>query len=153
MQTSFPGNSRGGVTLIEMLVVVAIIGVVLGISFPAMSAGLTSIRLASASGSVASFLTAAMNNVERREQPAAIVIDPHENTLAEYTAASGNNPTEKLVMPAGITIEGDKQGDEPRRFVIYPGGAFPRIIVALKSDTGGHKQIAIDPTTAVPHIQ
>jgi prepilin-type N-terminal cleavage/methylation domain-containing protein len=141
--------NRQGVTLIEMLIVVAIIGVVLSISFPAMSAGLASIRLASASGSVASFLTSTMNQVERREQPEAIVVDPHDESLDIYTAASGDRPADKLTMPQGIAIE----GDEPRRFVLYPGGAFPRITIVLKSETGGRKTIAIDPVTAVPHIQ
>jgi prepilin-type N-terminal cleavage/methylation domain-containing protein len=141
--------NRQGVTLIEMLIVVAIIGVVLSISFPAMSAGLASIRLASASGSVASFLTSTMNQVERREQPEAIVVDPHDESLDIYTAASGDRPADKLTMPQGIAIE----GDEPRRFVLYPGGAFPRIAIVLKSETGGRKTIAIDPVTAVPHIQ
>ncbi len=88
--------NRQGVTLIEMLIVVAIIGVVLSISFPAMSAGLASIRLASASGSVASFLTSTMNQVERREQPEAIVVDPHENR-------STSIPPLQAISPSGQT--------------------------------------------------
>src|ERR1700728_1362832 len=69
---------QSGVTLIEMLIVVMIIGIIAGVSFPAMTAGLASVRLSSASGSAASFLAAAMNRVDRREQAAAIVITPKE---------------------------------------------------------------------------
>jgi prepilin-type N-terminal cleavage/methylation domain-containing protein len=141
--------NRRGVTLIEMLIVVAIIGGIVSISFPSLSAGLAGIRLSSASGSVASFLTSAMNNVERREQPSAIVVDPEHSLLAVYTSDSGAKPREQLAMPQGISIEGDKL----RRFMLFPGGAFPRIMIVLKSDRGAKKSIEIDPITAVPKIQ
>ena len=132
-----------------MLVVVAIIAAIAGISFPALTAGLAGIRLASAAGSVASFLTSSMNSVERREQPAAIVISPKENVLDVFTAATPNKPQSHLTMPAGIIIE----GDEPRRFMLFPGGAFPRIAIVLRSEKGGRRSIQIDPVTAVPRIQ
>jgi prepilin-type N-terminal cleavage/methylation domain-containing protein len=141
--------NRRGVTLIEMLIVVAIIGTIVSISFPSLAAGLAGIRLSSASGSVASFLTSAMNNVERREQPAAIVVDPEHNVLDVYTSDSGSKPREQLGMPQGISIEGEKL----RRFMLFPGGAFPRISIVLKSDRGAHKSIEIDPITAVPNIK
>jgi type II secretory pathway pseudopilin PulG len=132
-----------------MLVVVALIAAIASISFPALTAGLAGIRLASAAGSVASFLTSSMNSVERREQPAAIVISPKENVLDVFTAASPNKPQTQLTMPAGIMIE----GDEPRRFMLFPGGAFPRIAIVLRSEKGGRRSIQIDPVTAVPKIQ
>ena len=37
--------TRRGVTLVEMLIVVAIVGLIAGISFPAVSSGLESLRL------------------------------------------------------------------------------------------------------------
>ena len=116
-------NLQSGVTMIEMLVVATIIAIIAGVSFPALTAGLDSVRLSSASGSAASFLTSTLNRVERREQAAAIVISPKDNLLAVYTAASGDKPERELRMPQGITIE----GDEPRRFLLMPGGTAPRM--------------------------
>jgi len=142
-------QNQSGVTLIEMLIVVTIIGIIAGVSFPAMTAGLASVRLSSASGSAASFLTAAMNRVERRELAAAIVITPEENRIAVYTAASGSEPDTTLRMPQGVAIE----GDEPRRFLLQPGGTFPRITVVLRSEKGGRRSVRIDPATGVPDIQ
>ncbi len=101
-------NRRSGVTLLEMLIVVSIIAAIASISFPALTAGLAGIRLASAAGSVASYLTSSMNNVERREQPAAILISPKDNLISVFTAASGDKPLTRLEMPAGILIEGDE---------------------------------------------
>jgi len=132
-----------------MLIVVTIIATVLSVSFPALTAGLAGIRLRSASGSVASFLTSAMNNVERHEQAAAILVEPGKNVLAVFTAASGDEPSEILKMPQGIAIE----GEEDRRFLLFPGGAFPHITIALRNEKGARKTIEIDPITAVPKIQ
>ena len=142
-------GTRSGVTLIEMLVVVAIIGAIASISFPALTAGLAGVRLASAAGTVASYLTSTMNTVERHEEAAAVVISPQENHLAVYTAASADKPRNTLEMPPGIAIE----GEEPRRFVLFPGAAFPRITVILRSEKGGRRSIRIDPVTAVPKIE
>jgi prepilin-type N-terminal cleavage/methylation domain-containing protein len=140
---------ESGVTLIEMLVVVTIISIVAGLSFPALTSGLGSIRLSSASGSAASFLTSTMNQVERRELAAVVVITPAEKQLAVYTAASGEKPAQVLRMPSGISIE----GDEPRRFLLQPGGTFPRITVVLHNEKGSRRSVRIDPITAVPEIR
>jgi len=131
-----------------MLVVVAIIAVIAGLSFPALSAGLAGVRLASAAGSAASFLTSAINNVERREKPAEIVISPKENRIAVFTAAAGDHPVDTLSMPAGVTVE----GEAPHRYLLFPGGAFPRISLVIRSEKGGRRSVEIDPVTAVPKI-
>jgi len=140
---------RKGVTLIELLIVVAIIAVIASISFPSLTAGMAGVRLSSASGSVASFLTSAMNQVDRHEQAAVIVIDPKRNAVSMFTAASGQKPQSELTMPQGVAIE----GEEPRRFALFPGGAFPRINVILRSEKGARRSIAVDPVTAVPKIE
>ena len=142
-------KSQSGVTLIELLIVVMIIAVIAGISFPALTSGLSSVRLNSASGSAASFFTSAMNRVERTETAAAVVISPKENRISTYTAASGEKPEKTLNMPQGINIE----GDEPQRFLLEPGGAFPRIALVLRSDKGARRSVKIDPATGVPDIQ
>lgn len=142
-------RSQSGVTLVEMLIVAMIIALIAGISFPALAAGLAGVRLSSASGSAASFLTSAMNRVDRREVAAAVVIAPKENRLAVYTAASGDKPEETLQMPQGIFIE----GDEPRRFILEPGGTFPAIALVLRNEKGARRSVRIDPATGVPDIK
>jgi type II secretory pathway pseudopilin PulG len=132
-----------------MLIVVMIISIIAGVSFPALTSGLASVRLSSASGSAASFLTAAMNRVDRRELAAAIVVTPKENQMAVYTAASRDKPEQSLQMPQGVSIE----GDEPRRFLLLPGGTFPRITLVLRNEKGSRRSIRIDPATGVPDIR
>jgi len=132
-----------------MLVVVAIIGAIVGISVPALTAGLAGVRLSSASGSVASFLTGSMNRAERREEAAAIVVDPAKNVVEVFTAASGEKPADTLAMPSGVVIE----GQETRRFLLYPGGTFPRMEIVLRSEKGARRAVLIDPITVVPSIR
>jgi prepilin-type N-terminal cleavage/methylation domain-containing protein len=141
-------RSQRGVTLLEMLVVVAIIATVAAVSFPALTSGLASVRLSSASSGVASFLTSSMNTVERREQAAAIVINPKENRMDVFTADSGPKPSSTFQPPAGISFE----GEDPHRYLLYPGGSFPRISVVLRNDKGARRSVAIDPVTAVPQV-
>lgn len=147
--SSMKNRSQSGVTLIEMLVVAMIISVIVSLSFPALTAGLAGIRLASAAGSAASFLTSAMNQVQRHEQAASILIAPQENQMAVFTAASGELPDQMLRMPPGIAIE----GDEPRRFLLQPGGVFPRITLILRNTKGARRSVRIDPATGVPDIK
>jgi prepilin-type N-terminal cleavage/methylation domain-containing protein len=142
-------NRQSGVTLIEMLIVAMIIAVIAGISFPSLTSGLSSIRLSSAAGSTASFLTAAMNTVERTENAAAVVISPKDNQIEVFTAVSGEKPVKTLAMPQGIKVD----GNEEQRFVLEPGGTFPRITVFLRSDKGARRSVKVDPATGVPDIQ
>lgn len=137
-----------GVTLLEMLVVIAIIGVIVALSAPALTAGLAGVRLESAASESASFLISAMNAVERREIAAAVVVSPAEGSIDVFTAASGSAPAKRWVPQGGVTIE----GDEPSRFLFYPGGAFPRIKLILRNDRGSRRSVEIDPVTAVPKI-
>jgi prepilin-type N-terminal cleavage/methylation domain-containing protein len=146
---SSAGNKKSGVTLIEMMVVVVIVSIIASLSFPALTSGLAGVRLSSAAGSAASFLISALNSVERREEPAAIVVSPAENLLAVYTAASGDKPDRKFDMPAGITIE----GDAPHRYMLMPGGTAPRLTLILRNEKGARRSVQIDPTTGVPKIQ
>src|SRR6516225_5000182 len=76
---SRPRNA--GVTLIEMMVVVTIIAMLAGVSYPSVSSGIDSVRLRSATDSVATFLNAAVVRAERRQEPMELVISPKTNEL------------------------------------------------------------------------
>ena len=87
-----------------MVVVVAIIALIVGLSLPAASAGLESVRMVSATDSVAAFLNAAVNRAERRQQPIELVISPQEGRLTLYSNEAGF--TRELKMPDGVSDRG-----------------------------------------------
>jgi len=132
-----------------MMLVVTIIAVITSLTVPALTAGLAGVRLASASSETASFLTSSVNAVERREQAAAIVLSPKENRLDVFTAASADKPLRTYRPPSGIMFE----GEEPHRYMLYPGGAFPRITLVLRNESGARRSVQIDPVTAVPQVR
>ena len=68
---------------------VAIIGLIVAVSAPSLSAGIDSVRMAAATDSVASFLNAAVNRAERRQQPIEIEIVQKENRLDAVLERAG----------------------------------------------------------------
>jgi prepilin-type N-terminal cleavage/methylation domain-containing protein len=89
--------NQAGVTLIEMMAVVTIIGLIAAISFPAVTSGLESIRLASATDSVAAFLNGGLDRAERRQQAVEITVSATENSVTMQSLEPGLIRT--LAMP------------------------------------------------------
>jgi prepilin-type N-terminal cleavage/methylation domain-containing protein len=152
-----PHQPRRGVTLVEMVVVVAIIALIVGISFPAASAGLDNVRMVSASDSVATFLNAAVNRAERHQQPVELVISPQEGRLALYSNEPGF--TRELKMPDGVGIEAvlpaEEGGDpaQPRRILFLPGATVPGIAIQLGNRRNAHRRVRLDPMTGFPRVE
>src|SRR6202140_4986681 len=96
------GKTESGITLVELVVVVALISVIVGISFPAISSGVDSLRLNAATNSVVSFFNTGLSRAERRQQVVEITISKPENTLSMRSTDPGFS--RKLEMPEGVSI-------------------------------------------------
>ena len=148
------GTHNAGVTLIEMIVVLALVGLIAAVAFPAVSSGLDSVRLSSASDSIVTFLNAALNRAERRQTPVEIVVSIPQNKLKLFAV----DTTRELEMPESVRIvrihpvlpSGE---DEERSVVLYPGGSIPRFGVEVVSAKGFHRIVRVDPITGVPQIE
>ena len=159
MPTSSVGriSKSRGVTLVEMVVVVAIIALIVGLSFPSASAGLDNVRMVSAVDGVATFLNAAVNRAERHQQPVELVIFPGEGRLALYSTAPGF--TRDLKMPDGVVIEAvlpaDEGGDPslPRHVLFLPGATVPGISIQLGNRRNAHRRVHLDPMTGFPRVE
>ena len=149
-------NRQRGVTLIEMIMVVALIGIMVGITFPSISSGIDSIRIASASDSIASLLNAALNRADRRQEVVEVEISLLNSTMRARSARPGFDRT--LEMPKGVEIRDvlppiPADRSVPRRFLIYPGGTVPRLGVEIVNSRGALRRVRIDPITGVPQIE
>ncbi len=145
---------QSGVTLIEMMVVVTLIAIMIGISFPAVGSGVDSLRMSSSADAVASFLQGAVNRTERRQQMMEMTISPPENALI----LAGENFLRRYNLPEGVTIAEvlppvPLDVRLPRHFLLYPGGAPPRIGVRLANSRGAQRIVSLDPITGVPQIE
>jgi|SRR6185295_1862747 prepilin-type N-terminal cleavage/methylation domain-containing protein len=141
-----PARPARGITLVEMLIVVAIVGLIAGISFPAVSSGIDSLRLSSASDSLVSFLNGALNRSERRQQVVQISISVEKNAV--YL----NSPdlARELDMPTGITIEAVHG---PPLFLLLPGATVPRVGIQIVNRKGARRIVRVNPMTGVPEIE
>jgi len=159
------GNGRGagesarattrGITLLEMMVVVPIIGLMVGLSFPAISAGLDSVRMVSATDSVAAFINGAVTRAERRQVAVELVIAPGESLLKLYSGEPGYQ--RELRLPEGVFVEAvlpAPEDSEPVRHILFqPGGAVPGIGVQLANKRGAHRLVKLDPMTGFPRVE
>jgi type II secretory pathway pseudopilin PulG len=144
--------------MLEMLIVVGLMSLVAGLSYPSVANGLATLRLRSASDSIATFLTTAVDRAERTQQAVEIVISPAENTLtalssdAKFTRRLELTDSLRIANVLPAIANADPEKPVARRFVVYPGGAAPRIAIELATPGGAHRTIAVDPLTGFPRV-
>ena len=139
-----------------MLVVVAIIGLIVGVSMPSVTAGLDSVRMATATSSVAGFLNRALTHVERRQQPIELIISPAEGRIQVFSNEPGFE--RELKMPDGVVIEGvlpENEGDPrgARHLLLLPGATAPGIGIVLSNRHGTRRIVHLDPMTGFPKVE
>jgi prepilin-type N-terminal cleavage/methylation domain-containing protein len=145
-----------GVTLMELMVVMAIITLIVAISFPSTMAGLENLRLAAGARSVAAFMNVANNLADRRQQAMELSISVKENSVTVRSPEAAF--VKKLNLPQGIAVRAvwpalEEPSDEPRRFLIQPGGVPPRIGIEIANRHGARRIVRLDPITGVTQIE
>ncbi len=143
-------------TLIEMLIVVALISLFAGLMFPSVSSGLESLRLQQGSDGISGFLNTGLNRAERNRVVIEITIDKAQNTLTMYSTEPGF--AKQLDMPDGVRIvevlpPAPEDVIAPRRFLIYPGGSPPRFGVEIENRRNARRIVRVDPVTGVPKVE
>jgi hypothetical protein len=138
------------------MIVVAIVGLIAGISFPAVSAGLESMRLASASDSLVSFFNGALTRAERRQEAVELTIAKKANHLTMRSTEPGFERS--LEMPDGVRIEAvlpaiPEEPEGPRRFILLPAATIPRFGLQIVNRKGARRIVRLDPLTGVPRIE
>jgi type II secretory pathway pseudopilin PulG len=139
-----------------MLIVVTLIALVAGLSFPSVASGLESLRLRSASDSIVSLLNTALDRADRRQQAVEIMISPRENSIVARSADLGFTRRVDLQEPLHISAvlpAAEVDPAESRRFLIYPGGAVPRIGIEISNRSGRKRTVSVDPITGVPQAK
>ncbi len=138
----------------EMLVVMAVIGLIVAVATPSVTAGIDSVRMASAVDSISAFLNSAVNYSERRQQPVELVISPREARLSAYSNDGGLN--RELNLPDGILLEAvlPQIPDEiERRLVLMPGASVPGVGIQVGNRRGAHRLVRLDPMTGFPRVE
>jgi prepilin-type N-terminal cleavage/methylation domain-containing protein len=147
---------RAGITLIELLIVMTLIALLTGIAFPSAAAGIESLRLRSVSDRVVSFLNTAIDRASRRQQVIEVWISPKDKVL--ISRSPDLQFSRRLDLPEGYSIlsilpAAEVSPEEPRRFLLYPGGGVPRIGVEIADRSGSKRMISVDPFTELTRAE
>jgi hypothetical protein len=140
----------------EMMIVLAIIALIVGISFPSTIAGMENLRLAAGARSVAAFMNVAANRAERRQQAIELSISIKENSVTMRSPDAAF--MKRLNLPPGITLRAvwpalEQPTDELRQFLIQPGSVPPRIGIEIANRRGARRIVRLDPITGVTQIE
>ena len=150
--------TESGVTLLEMIVVVALIALMIGITFPAVGAGLESLRLREGAEDVVTAFNSALIRSERLQQAMVITISPARRCVETQSLVSGTS--KKVELPDGVNVisvfpsaqaagSSNSADQKDRTFLVYPDGSVPRISLDLENRRGKHRLVSLDPITGV----
>lgn len=134
--------SERGVTLIEMLVVVAILGIMTAIAYPSVTAGLDSLRLNAACDEAAGIFHAAQNFAERRQRTVELRVEP------DGIEALAPGFERRVKLSPGLVIAG-----EPRSVFVDPAAPLPGVRVEIRTAKGASRTVGIDPISGVAEIR
>ncbi|MDP2920839.1 MAG: GspH/FimT family pseudopilin [Candidatus Omnitrophota bacterium] len=147
------GNRRG-FTLVEMLVVLAIIGMLLGISIPFTSGFGKGLKIKTTARSISGVLRVAKSNAVTFRKNYSVVFDV-KNSLYWIEGPSGQVYEKKYFLPSPVKfmIKGDEEADpvtfDNDRVVFNPSGAVEGSggSVTFTDKQGDSRTITITATT------
>lgn len=145
-------GGRRGITILEMMIVMMLVSLLAGLTYPSVTSGLDALRLRSAADGAAALLEQAMARVERTQRPAELVVDRKGGALLLVDRAGGFRREQKL--EPGITIEAvlpplPGAGEETARVLLLePGAPFPGVGIVFGNTRGQRRMVRIDPLTA-----
>jgi hypothetical protein len=139
-----------------MLVVVMLISLLVGVSYPALTSGIDSLRLNAATNGLVSFMNAGLSRAERRQEMVAITVSKLDNSIQMQSAEPGF--FRRMQLPEGISIVQilpllPEDPGAARTFLLYPGGTVPPIGVQLINRRNVERVVRVDPITGVPRVE
>jgi general secretion pathway protein H len=145
-------NPQLGVTLIEMLVVVAIIAIAGAIVLPGVTTGLENLKLRTTAERLGNTFRFARETALRRQVICQVTVDPQRRTVALEQVSAERGPasaagTRSWEMPAGIQVRLERA----RAFVFAPGGG-PNISLTLVNSRGRAALVELDVLTGLPRV-
>jgi len=153
LMLSSGSKSQRGVTLIELLIVMTLIALLVAVAYPSAASGIESIRLRSTADNVVNFLNSAIDHAERRQQVVEVWIAPKDHVLIARSPDQGFARRFEIPDPFRITAirpSAEVAPDEPRRFLMVPGGTIPRISIEISGNDGRKREVSVDPLTGMP---
>jgi len=141
-------KSCPGFSLLELLLVMALAGMLAALVVPSLTGTLESARLRGGAGEVRAALTLART----------LAVSEARSRFVDFDLESGeygvSGDARKWLMPEGIRLSTVRLGSaEAERGVVrvrfYPDGSADEAEVAIASAGGGSRRISVDPLTGI----
>lgn len=138
-------SARAGVTLVEMLVVMTLIGLMVSIAYPTVTGGLSGIRLRGAIGNAQAFFLQAKQYADRQQQVVQLTVDPEANHLRVLSATG--DWVETLDFKDGVAVSGLK---DSHSVILFPGSPAPAFELLLAVGEDEQLGIRVNVLTGLP---
>lgn len=143
-------------SLVELMVVLAVIGLVIGISLPRLTGLTQQLRLKAATRQIVGLLSLARSLAISSREDHAVVIDQERGTLSVVNLAS-NEPLERVVrLPSTVTIDVrvGGQSSQEARVTFRPSGSLTgRTVELVLADRARTHTITVTGTTGSVFVQ
>ena len=143
-------------TLVELLVVLAIIGVILSISMPGLTGYAKRIRLKTTTRQLIGLLSLARSRAISSHEDHAVVVDAEQREARVVDTVSGEALEQKLRWPQAMRIDvqvGGKPAAEPHVLFRPTGGLSGRTVVLVVADRTEHLTITVIGTTGAVSVE
>ena len=148
-------KKESGVTLLELLVVVALASILLAVVFPSVGSGLTTLELRTSAQRLAAAAHYARDQAVHRQTAFHLEIDSQAGTVAVMDLEG--KARRAFELPASVRVESILPPEEEatsrvRRFLFMPDGAAPAFEVVLANQRR-QVTVASDPLTGSAKVR
>ena len=145
-----------GITLVELLVVLGIIGLILGMSVPPLTHYASQFRLKAVTREVAGLVSLARSLAISSRQNHAVVVDPERGEISIVNLASGERLEHVARLPTGVTVDVEVGGESApeSRIVFRPTGSLEgRTTTLVLANKEKSQRVTITGTTGSMSVQ
>lgn len=147
-----------GVTLLEMLVVLTLVGLLAAVVAPSVGAGLETVRLRSSAERLAASLKLARDRAVRSRHYVEVTLNPSSRRVAIQDREGDFERSWDLAETIAVKEEATARREAPPppehifAFMFSPDGATPAVALRLENNRGRAVDVEMDPLTAFPKV-
>ncbi len=104
-------HSALGMTLVELLVVLGVIGIILAISVPGLAGYAKQLRLKAATRQTVGLLSLARSLAISSRAEHTVVVNPEQGTIQIVNEATGETLEQTVRVPSSVTVELESGGE------------------------------------------
>ena len=148
--------SASAMTLIELLVVLGVVGLIVGMSIPAMAGYAKQLRLKATTRQLVGLISLARSVAIGSHESHAVVIDAEQREVRVVNQKTGEALEQIVRLPSSVTVELQVGGDvsSETQFVFRPTGALQgRTVSLVLSDRDRQHIITVTGTTGSVSVQ